>query len=57
LILDASIHLPGCGEKDLEYGDHSKIREVPTPIDVIGTLEAEFKAGKGRFIVSGKSHP
>lgn len=57
MILEVSIHAPGYGKKDLEYGDHSRIREVFTPLDVTGTLEAEFQARKGRFIVSGKGHP
>lgn len=57
LILDISIHAPDFEEKVLPYGSHRRITEVRTPIDVVGSLEAEFRSQKGRFVVSGKSHP
>ena len=57
LILEISIHLPGKGQEPLEYGNHGSIKEIPTPADVIGTLEAEFNTQRGRIMVSGESRP
>ena len=37
----------------MEYGEHSRIREEPTPVDVKGTLDAEFNR-TGQIMVSGK---
>jgi len=53
LILDISIH----GKKDEEYGDHSRIKEVSGPLDVVGTLRDEFKNQRGQIMVSRKKPP
>jgi hypothetical protein len=56
MILEVSIHVQdNYGEKDLEYGSHSRIHETSSPPEIIGVLESEFKAQRGKIIVSGKS--
>ncbi|KAH8674404.1 hypothetical protein BGZ60DRAFT_403841 [Tricladium varicosporioides] len=51
-ILDISIHvLQGGGKKDLEYGDHSRVRESFGPF-MVGTLDGEIKNQRGRIMVS-----
>jgi len=58
LILDISIHGPEeYGKEDLEYGDHSRIKETFAPLNVVGTLDEEFKIQRGQIIVSRKSRP
>jgi hypothetical protein len=57
LILDISIHvLQKFGKKPVEHGHHSRINEVPGPIDVVGTIEKEFENQRGQIMVSRKSH-
>jgi hypothetical protein len=55
LILDISIHMPEhYGKEDLKHGDHSRIKET-TPLNVVETLEEEFKTQRGQIMVSRKS--
>jgi hypothetical protein len=41
--------------KEEKHGRHSKMLETPTPINVVETLEEEFKNQRGQFMVSRKS--
>lgn len=54
LILEISIHAQDYRKEDVEHGNHSRIRETSSPINVVETLEAEFKAQRGQIIVSRK---
>lgn len=56
LILEISMHiLDKFGKQVLKHGIHSRIEEVPGTIDVVGTLETEFRSQPGRIMVSRKS--
>ena len=55
LILEISIHIQNFGKEDSEYGTHSRILETSTSVDVVETLEAEFKSQRGKFMISRKS--
>jgi hypothetical protein len=57
LILEVCIHVPGYGKENLEYGTHSKIKKNSGSPDIGGVLGTEFRAQKGKIIVSRKSHP
>lgn len=57
LILEISIHVQDYGKKDLEYGSHSRIKEIFSPPEVVGVLETEFKTQRGKILVSRKSYP
>jgi hypothetical protein len=57
LILEVRIHVPGGKEKDDNLGDHLKIKKRGGPPDVVAVLETEFRARRGRVVVSGKNLP
>ena len=53
LILDISIHAQDSKE-DLEYGNHSRIRESG-PANIVEILDAEFETQRGQIMVSRKN--
>lgn len=55
LILEASIYVQEYGKTDVNYGRHSKIKEISTPLDIEGLLQKEISAQLGNIIVSGES--
>ena len=55
LILDISIHvLQYYGKEDVKHGNHSRINESFGPLNVVGTLDEEFKNQRGQIMVSRK---
>jgi hypothetical protein len=56
-ILEVRLHVQDYGKEDLEYGSHSKIKKIFAPPNVGDVLDTEFKAHRGRVMVSRKSHP
>ncbi|KAH7370285.1 hypothetical protein BKA65DRAFT_471505 [Rhexocercosporidium sp. MPI-PUGE-AT-0058] len=51
-ILEVRLHVLDYGKKDLEYGNHSKIKKIFTPPNVVKVLEDEFESHRGKVMVS-----
>lgn len=50
-ILDISIHTQDYRKEDVVHGSHSRVKESG-PVNVVRTLEDEFKAQRGQTMVS-----
>lgn len=55
-ILEVRLHVQDYVKEDLEYGDHSRIKKIRGPPNVGDVLDTEFKAHRGRVMVSRKGY-
>jgi len=52
-ILEVRLHvLDHGGKKDLEYGNHSKIKKIFNPPNIVEVLQTEFASHRGKVMVS-----
>jgi len=52
-ILEVRLHvLDYGGKKDLEYGNHSKIKKIFNPPNIVEVLQTEFESHRGKVMVS-----
>jgi len=52
-ILEVRLHVLDYGEKkDLEYENHSKIKKIFNPPNIIKVLQTEFKSHQGKMMIS-----